>query len=71
MDEFEIVDGRRCERTGCSIVIWDEEWEYAWCPKCCIPATCLHDNSPADCDECARESDRQFDINRERRMFGE
>ena len=69
MSEPEIIDGRLCERDGCRRVITDESYHYAWCKKCCDTATCMHDNAPADCDECARESDRQFDIDRERRMF--
>lgn len=57
----EIMMNEYCERCGARM----EDTIYAWCDKC-WSKTCKHGNSPAECNDCMKESDRAFDERRER-----
>lgn len=58
---------RLCGRRGCSNMV-EHDYPYDWCQDC-QNAKCDHGNPPHDCDECCRESDFEFDKQREQRFF--
>ena len=67
-DEYTCECGREKD-----IIWWDGE-EILKCSECDKEwwegPPCPHGNSAGDCEDCARESDFQYDADRERRFFG-
>lgn len=48
---------RLCDRCRKPVA---SDWDYAWCAECADSA-CHHGNEPAECNDCAIESDLAYD----------